>query len=99
MQNNNLFIFGVGKIFEHAINIKTSRFSVVISVVFPFKSSLLSNTSVCWPSWVWSVDLSIFIWEPSSQEIKSNSKRTSSRNSLARGDSVGSNGIVIFTES
>jgi len=66
MQNDNLFIFSVREIFEHAINIKTSRFSIVVSIVLPFESGLLSNTSMCWPCWVWDVDLGFFIWEPSS---------------------------------
>lgn len=88
MQNDNLFIFSVSKILEHAINIKTSRFSIVISIVLPSETSLLSNTSMCWPCWVWNVNFGFFIWEPGSQEIHSNSKGTSSRNSLARGNSV-----------
>ena len=66
VQDNNLFIFSVSEIFEHAINIKTSRFSIVVSIVLPFESGLLSNTSMCWPCWVWDVDLGFFIWEPSS---------------------------------
>jgi len=89
MENDNGLVICFIEVLKHSVQVEALALSIIIPVSLYFKSSLFSNIFMCWPCWIWDVNLGIFLWIPCLQEFHADSERTGSRDRLTANGSVG----------
>ena len=78
VEHNERVVLGVFKVISETFVVKTLSLSIVVLVLFGFKTKDLSDGLVNGPCWGWDQIVDVLVWVPLAEEHESKSESTSS---------------------